>query len=406
VKKILLWILLCVVGVWTCPSNAQFAEPLVVYAIDWSPDGTKIALVGDGVWVYEADLSSGTELQTDARGGIAWSPDGTKIAFGNEIWDAQTLQVLSTIEETEISLGSLPKSWSSDSKRVAALTSNQRDVLIFDASNGKLVQTIKGDSIYIDRLDWSPDDSQFVVSRGDKTIALMSVNTGSITQIYQAEMGLEAVAWHPDGKRIALSGSRSVERGTAGSVETAGAAVIFSVQIRDMTSGEVLQTFDGLHDFPSTLQWRSDGEELIGGAAGGSVFVWDTQNGLSAVLLSSGVLYDVDYSPLGGRIAIASNPSRLRYANPAARITTVKGQRIIQSLSNGILEIAVPSPSLETLQGLENQCLPAESERVVPDDERTLPQFRTQLNDLSSEFTHPTCAEELSAVAEAVIAEG
>lgn len=52
---------------------------------DWSPDGQKIAFVGDSldIYVIDADSTNETRLADNParRFGPAWSPDGTQIAF-------------------------------------------------------------------------------------------------------------------------------------------------------------------------------------------------------------------------------------------------------------------------------------------------------------------------------------
>ena len=59
--------------------------------IDWSPDGSRIAYSGGGIFVMNADGSNRVRLPTGpvaAPGGISWSPDGTRIAFTGHEGDA------------------------------------------------------------------------------------------------------------------------------------------------------------------------------------------------------------------------------------------------------------------------------------------------------------------------------
>jgi WD40-like Beta Propeller Repeat len=53
-----------------------------------SPDGTKMAFSGGGIWVMDADGSNITQLTNANDYGPTWSPDGTKIAFTgiSDIW--------------------------------------------------------------------------------------------------------------------------------------------------------------------------------------------------------------------------------------------------------------------------------------------------------------------------------
>lgn len=387
-------------------SLAQVTEPTAVWSLDWSPDGTQVALFGDGIWIYDQNLSSGRHIDTDATGVISWSPDGTKLAAGNEIWDVEKMQRITTID-TEVSLGGLAKSWSNDSTQIVNAGYRGKDIAIFDANTGDLLQVIPVDRLTrIQGIDWSPDDSQFVVSLIGRAnaIAFINIQEKRITAYYPIKNFPGSVTWNPDGKRIAILGSREVEQGTPGSIETAGGAVLYSVQIWDMTTGTIL-SFNRLPDYPSRLRWRPDGEELAGGTANGSVFVWNIpKRELEGIFLSAGSIYDISYSPLGGRLAIASSPTPLEYVDPKFRISTVSEQRIFKSLSNNLVEIAIPSPSLETLKLIASQCFSKEL-NAIPNSIGEIPHFLTQLPELSDEMLSAGCKEELELVANAVLAD-
>jgi Tol biopolymer transport system component len=70
--------------------NLAFAGRLV-FAPDWSPDGTRIAGDTSDIWIINRDGTGPINLTNSPSPGeyyAAWSPDGTKIAFDDDsdIW--------------------------------------------------------------------------------------------------------------------------------------------------------------------------------------------------------------------------------------------------------------------------------------------------------------------------------
>jgi len=168
-------------------------------AASWSPDGSRIAFVNrDGatpngsIWTVRAD-GSGAALLTDGDGACSdgifhpnWSPDGTKLAVvcypdpasqldSVAVYDiaTRTLKRLNTLTEPD-HLDNAP-SWSPDGKTLAFAIQH------WDPTNqfldGSLVATISVDGGKEHRLttldtfmsapDWSPDGSQIVMSSYD-----------------------------------------------------------------------------------------------------------------------------------------------------------------------------------------------------------------------------------------------
>jgi TolB protein len=141
----------------------------------WAPNGKSIALCKYGAerGVYIRSLDGKTEVRIDPQGwGIQWSPDGLKLAYtkggqfiiytsANDSWDIIT-----------------PKDWNYD-------------------------------FIYWNPT-WSPDSSRLCfkgrIARGRTEFAI--VNIEGDEPVVQTRISAEGfnpdIAWHPDGKRIAI----------------------------------------------------------------------------------------------------------------------------------------------------------------------------------------------------------
>jgi Tol biopolymer transport system component len=87
----------------------------------WSPDGTRLAAAGDGLFVV--DLASGEKrrLAEDASFKPAWSPDGTQLAFTvweNDGYSVYVVDADGSGQPRKLADGSFA-SWSPDGKRIA-----------------------------------------------------------------------------------------------------------------------------------------------------------------------------------------------------------------------------------------------------------------------------------------------
>lgn len=170
----------------------------------WSPDGKRIAyLTGAQLWTMNADGTSPKRLTTRAAGGPAWSPDGKWIAFA-----------------------SLSCTGGPGVYRVPATKAGTPEVLFPRDCRGE---------------DLPPEP------------ATTAARTGSLTDRLRTD---DAVAWSPDGKKIAFRGGdcESIYDSclSVGTVATGGETTVAAY------GGGSLQT-QGFAVVPS---WRSDGARL------------------------------------------------------------------------------------------------------------------------------------------------
>ena len=142
---------------------------------------------------------------------VSFSPDGKRIVSGSgdetiRIWDATTGKVLDTLEGHTDDVTSA--SFSPDGKRIVSGSSSlDNTIRIWDATTGKELETLEGHTNGVTSVSFSPDGKRIVSGSRDKTIRIWDATTGKELDTLKGHTSVVAsVSFSPDGKRI-VSGS-------------------------------------------------------------------------------------------------------------------------------------------------------------------------------------------------------
>ena len=188
---------------------------------------------------------------------LAWSPlDETSIAsasFDNtsRIWDTTSQRVLVTHPGNAVRMV-----WSPNGQYIAS--GGTDDIIhIWQASNGADLAT------YPTQATQSRRDLLFTMSGilGSQRLFKSQKPWGKDTPL--SGRGLQALAWSPDSKRLASSGTASV------------------IQIWDALNGSQFISFGGTSNGVFGLVWKTDGARILAGSGtpNNTVYLWDAQTG-------------------------------------------------------------------------------------------------------------------------------
>src|SRR6266567_8972805 len=118
---------------------------------------------------------------------VAWSPDGTRIASGGndstvQIWSAATGHRLVTYPGH---LGTVyAVAWSPDGTRIAS-ASDDATVQVWHATTGKRIKRYRGHATTVEAVVWSPQGTYLASGGWDKTVQVWHAEKGDKVTSYQ-----------------------------------------------------------------------------------------------------------------------------------------------------------------------------------------------------------------------------
>jgi WD40 repeat protein len=317
------------------------------WSVSFSPDGARI-LSGLRLW----DAADGHVIR-DLEGygvevtRVGFSRDGSRILSGSkgtlQIWDAASGRpfphanidvplafsadgtlVLSKFDLRNASSGQLIRSFGGAPASASAafspdgshvLTGGRHDEFnLWDAGNGRVIQSFKGHAGYVVAVAFSPDGTRILSGSDDVTLKLWDTASGQLLHSFDEHSDtINSVAFSPDGTRV-LSGSddntlkmwdafsyRLLQtfKGHSGPVRSVafspdGARVLSgsqdnTVKLWDAATGQELQSFAGHTNTVNSVAFSPDGRYALSGSADGTTRVWDIGNGqpLAAMVAAS-----------------------------------------------------------------------------------------------------------------------
>lgn len=299
--------------------------------LEFSPDGRHLLLSGNKVaamWEVEGQIEGWRrKYAVNIHQGLNWNPEGTQfVATGTGaqmlVCDAETGAPIHPPIRFD---GVRPHSvdWQTDGRRVAVGLTIGRSfqsvgrVQLFDTDNWTRLADVSASVCTpyspIQSVAWSPDGRHLAAS-GSKT----SIFDADLRERKQLAFSSNRARWSPSGRYLALLGPEQVE-------------------IVDTTDWTQVAQLAG-HSFSVVdLEWHPSEPRLVSCDWPGIVRIWDTTSWTEVALLDMHAWTPaLDWSPDGQRLAAASWVSHQRFPEVADE---VQRKDMLADGSTGIVQL-------------------------------------------------------------------
>jgi WD40 repeat protein len=328
--------------------DATNGQPLATIQEGWggaafSPDGRLLATGSLRNGVVLRDMTTGKEvsrLSPNGRGrasSVCWSANGGRIAalfseFGSptgpvKVWDVTSKRELFSDERHFVLAAAL----SPDGERLAWASKRlqQEQPTIHDLRTNKPIKlTRHGFGVYA--LAWFPDGRRIATASSDQTVRIWDARDGRTLRILRGRPeAAHAIAWGPDGRLASASFDHNIRIWSPGSREPDRVLAGHTANVHQ-------------------LAWRPDGQQLASAGEDGAVKVWDGASGREVHSLSghTGAVYSVSWSPDGSRLASGGADKSIRlWDTTTGQLLAILGQPDMATVGQrGPFEVVVWSP--------------------------------------------------------------
>ena len=309
-------------------SNGQEVHKLnhdgMVYAVAFSPDGTKVLTGSSDNTARIWDVTNGQELHKLNHDGtvyaVAFSPDGTKVLTGSRdntarIWDVSTGQELHKLNHDGTVFA---VAFSPDGTKVLT-GSYDYTARIWDVATGQELHKLTHEDL-VRAVAFSPDGTKVLTGSDDKTARIWDVATGQELYKLNHDGTVFAVAFSPDGTKV-LTGSDDK-----------------TARMWDVATGQELHKLN--HDgWVYAVAFSPDGTKVLTGSYDKTARIWDVSTGQEVHKLNhDGTVFAVAFSPDGTKVLTGS-------LNGIARIWDVStGQELHKLNHDGTVFAVAFSP--------------------------------------------------------------
>ena len=298
-----------------------YLQPPVITALRFSPDGSEIAVSGNGeVLIHSVD---GTAPLRRLMGvaerilAVAYSSDGklliagggTPAQFGEvQIWDAKSGKLLKSARLTGDTL--FGASLSPDESKIA-VGGTDNSVHVIETASGKELYKISSHENWVLATVFGMDSKRLVSASGDRAAKLIDANSGAFLENVNLLRGeLAAIARHPKKDIVVIGGAERIP-------------YIYlldrprNMKIADDTT--LVRKLERQDGAITALDWSPDGTRIAVAGAAPSVNLYDPETGEKKASCKGheAGIYAVAFSPDSSKLATGGFDGKVRIYSTA-----------------------------------------------------------------------------------------
>lgn len=253
-----------------------------IQSLLFSPDGKLLAAVGGTparfgevqIWdVPSRQLKRSVTVSNDTLFGASFSPDGSTLAFGCA---DNTIRLISVETGKEILKLTHHDNWvfgtifSMDGKRLVSV-GRDRALKLTEVATGSFLENLNSLKGELDCIARHPKKDWVIVGGEDRIPYLYTLNrpralrvgeeSTLIRQFDRQEGSILAVAFRPDGQRVAVGGAAS------------------EVNVYDTEGGQKISTLSGHEGGIYSIAFHPKGDQIITGGFDGSLRIYEAETG-------------------------------------------------------------------------------------------------------------------------------
>jgi WD40 repeat protein len=293
-----------------------YLQPPVITALRFSPDGSEIAVSGNGeVLIHGADgmaplrrLMGSAErilsLAYNADGKLLIAGGGTPAQFGEiQIWDAKSGELLRSARVTGDTV--FGASLSPDGSKVA-VGGTDNSVHVIETASGKEIYKISNHENWVLATAFGIDSKRLVSASGDRAAKLIDAGSGAFLENVNLLRGeLAAIARHPKKDIVVIGGAERIPY------------IYLLDRPRNMKIADdstLVRKLDRQDGAITAMDWSPDGMQIAVAGMAPAVNLYDAETGEKKASCKGheAGIYAVAFSPDSTKLATGGFDGKVR----------------------------------------------------------------------------------------------